>query len=133
MSFSRTKYPSWTDVFKTYVFKKYSRRFQNVFKSFSKRPAKISSRHLQDVSQKCLQKDFKTYQQVKLLLLTRLRDIFNTFLRYTIMTAKKCIVCLQNLQGRKNFFKFQFFILLHLLVVAYRDNLEPCQTSIMQV
>ena len=133
MSFSRTKYPSWTDVFKTYVFKKYSRRFQNVFKSFSKRLAKISSRHLQDVSQKCLQKDFKTYQQVKLLLLTRLRDIFNTFLRYTIMTAKKCIVCLQNLQGRKNFFKFQFFILLHLLVVAYRDNLEPCQTSIMQV
>ena len=54
-SWSRRIYLSWW-----YVFKTSSRRFR-----------KMSSRHLQDVS--------KTYHQVKLLLLARLEDIFETY------------------------------------------------------
>ena len=50
-----------------------SRRLQDVFKT--------SSRHLQDVLQRYLQDVFKTYHQVKLFLLTRLWEVFNTFLR----------------------------------------------------
>ena len=64
------------DVFKTScknVFKTSSRRLQGVLKTSSKR--------LQDVLQRYLQDVFKTYHQVKLFLLTRLREAFNTFLR----------------------------------------------------
>ena len=52
-----------------------SRRIEDVFKT--------SSRHLQDILQRCLQDVFKTYHQVKLFLLTSLRDVFNTFPRRT--------------------------------------------------
>ena len=38
---------------------------------------------LQDVLQRCPQDVFKKYHQVKLFLLTRLWDVFNTFLRLT--------------------------------------------------
>ena len=38
---------------------------------------------LQDVLQRCSQDVFKTYHQVKLFLLARLWDVFNTFLRLT--------------------------------------------------
>ena len=48
-------------------------RLQDVCKTFSRRLAKRSSRHLRDV--------FKTYHQVKLFLLTRLWEAFNRFLR----------------------------------------------------
>ena len=58
-----------------------SRRLQDVFKTSSRRLAKTSSRHLQDVLQRYLQDVFKTYHQVKLFLLTRLWEVFNTFLR----------------------------------------------------
>ena len=51
-----------------------SRRIEDVFKT--------SSRHLQDILQRCLQDVFKTYHQVKLFLLTSLRDVFNkTYLK----------------------------------------------------
>ena len=53
-------------------FEESSRRLQNVFKT--------SSRRLQDVLQRYLQDVFKTYHQVKLFLLTRLWEAFNTFL-----------------------------------------------------
>ena len=43
-------------------------RLQDVFKTFSRRLAKTSSRHLQDILQRCLQDVFKTYHQVKLLI-----------------------------------------------------------------
>ena len=46
----------------------------------------MSSRHLQDV--------FKTYHQVKLLLLTLLRDISNTYLRCTLKTIIYTIICI---------------------------------------
>ena len=64
------------DIFKTCcksVFKKSSRHFVDVFKT--------SSRHLQDTLQRYFQDVFKVYHQVKLFLLTRLREVFNTFLR----------------------------------------------------
>ena len=64
------------NVFKTSyknVFKTSSRRFQDVFKT--------SSRHLQDFLQRYLQDVFKAYHQVDLFLVTRLREVFNTFLR----------------------------------------------------
>ena len=48
-----------------------SRRLQVVFKT--------SSRHLQDVLQRCLQDAFKTYHQVILFLLTSFQDVFKTY------------------------------------------------------
>ena len=95
-------------VFKTScknVFKTSSRRLQDVLKT--------SSRHLQDVLQRYLQDVFKTYHQVKLFLLTRLREVFNKFLRHSFpktviyrgiclrnTTLEKFIVSVQNLQER---------------------------------
>ena len=38
-----------------------------------------SSRHLEDVLQRCLQDVFKTYYQVKLFLVTQLQDFFETY------------------------------------------------------
>ena len=74
---------------------------------------KTSSRHLQDVLQRYLQDVFKAYHQVKLFLLTRLREVFNTFLRRSFpktviyrgiflgnTTSEKCMVSVQNLQER---------------------------------
>ena len=75
------------DVFKTSsrrLGKMSSRRHQNVFKTPCKNVFKASSRRLQDVfktSSRHLQDVFKTYHQVNLFLLTRLRDVFNTFLK----------------------------------------------------
>ena len=125
-SWSRPIYSSWLYVFNTSsrlfqdVFKTSSRRFQdvfktsckNVFKTSSRRLQdvfKTSSRHLQDVLQRYLQDVFKTYHQVKLFLLTSLRDVFNKFLRYTAKTViyrriclghtcEKFMVIVQNLQ-----------------------------------
>ena len=65
-----------------------SRRIEDVFKT--------SSRHLQDILQRCLQDVFKTYHQVKLFLLTSLRDVFNTFPRRTW----KSVIC------RRLFYRF---------------------------
>ena len=122
-SWLRPIYSSWS-----YVFKTSSRRFQDVFKTFSRLFAKMFSWCLQDVLQKRLQDIFKTflrriqdvlqiclqnvqtYHQVKLFLLTRLRDIFNMFLRYAAKAdiyrkiylghaSEKFMVSLQNLQG----------------------------------
>ena len=83
------------------IFKTSSRRLQNVFKT----SWKTSSRHLQDV--------LKTYHQVKLFLLTRLWEAFNTFLRRyfpeTVIyrgiclsntISDKCMVSVPNLQER---------------------------------
>ena len=119
------------DVFKTFsrclqdafkitcqdVFKTFSRHLQDVlprplqdvFKTFSRRLATTSSSHLQDVLQRCLQDVFKMYHQVKPFFSTRLRDIFNTFLRRTAktviyrriclgLTLEKFMVSVQNLQ-----------------------------------
>ena len=64
------------------VFKTSSRRFQDIFKTSSrccKNVFKASSRHLQDAFQGCLQDVFKTYYQVKLLLVTQFQDIFKTY------------------------------------------------------
>ena len=80
-------------------------RLQDVFKTFSRR--------LHDVLQKRPQGIFKTYHQVKLYLLTRLREVFNTFLRLSFpmtviyrgiclgnTTSEKFMVSAQNLQER---------------------------------
>ena len=91
------------------VFKTFSRRLQNVFKMSCKNVFKTSSRLLQDVLQRCFQAVFNTYHQVKLFLLTGLRDAFNTFLRRTAKriiyrriclghTFDKFMVSVQNLQ-----------------------------------
>ena len=84
-SWLRPIYFSWPYVFKTSsrCFKTSSRRLkvscQDVFKKFS--------RHLQDFLQRYLQDVFKTYYQVNPFLLTRLREIFNTFLRRSFPKA----------------------------------------------
>ena len=106
------------------VFKTSSRNLQYVFKTSSRHLPKMSSRHLQDVFQtssrhledvlqRYLQGVFKKYHQVKLFLLARLREVFNTFLRRyspkTIIhrdiclgntTFEKFLISFQNLQGR---------------------------------
>ena len=41
--------------------------------------AKTSSRHLQDVLQRCVQEVFKTDHQVKLFLLTRFQHVFEKY------------------------------------------------------
>ena len=57
-----------------HIFKVSSRCFQDVFKT--------SSRHLQDILRRCLQDVLKTYHQVKLLLLTRFQDVFETYSKH---------------------------------------------------
>ena len=144
-SWLRPIYSSWAFVFKTS-----SRRLQDVFKTSSISLLKTSSKHLQDIcntSCKGICKTYSThiikvlfisevksswYHQVKLLFLTCLREVCNTFLRHTPKTviyrgiclchttSEKFIVSAQNLQERKKILKFQFFSLLHLIVAAYR-------------
>ena len=86
-----------------------------VFKTSSRRFVKTFSRHLQDV--------FKTYHQVKLFLLTRLWEAFNTFLRrsfprwLSIEEYAQVTLLLINLwsvykicKGNKNFSSFSFSV-----------------------
>ena len=117
-SWSRPIYSSWPYVFKTSsrrfqdVFKTSSRRFQDVFKTSSRRLQdvfKTSSRRLANTSWRHLQDVLKTYHQVKLFLLTSLREVFNMFVRCTAKTivyrrihlghtSEKFMVTVQNLQ-----------------------------------
>ena len=96
-SWSRPIYSSWPYVFKTScrnVFKTFSRRVQDVLKT--------SSKHLQDVLQRYLRDVFKMYHQVKLLLLTRLWEAFNTFLRRFLPKTVICRgMCLSNTTSDK--------------------------------
>ena len=130
-SWPRPIYSSWPYVFKTSsrrlqdVFKTSSRRLQDVlqkrlqdiFKTSCKNIFMTSSRRLQDVLGRYLQDVSKTYHQVKLFLLTSLRDVFNTFLRRTAKTviyrriclghtSEKFMVSVQTLQESQKFFKF---------------------------
>ena len=102
------------DIFQIYsrrlVQNVFPRHLQNVFKSYSKNVFKTSSRGLQDVLERYLQDvSDKTYHQVKLFLLTSLRDVFDTFLRRTARkfiyrriclghSSEKIMVSVQNLQ-----------------------------------
>ena len=104
------------DLFKTFTRRLQDvlqKRLQDIFKTSLRRfeeAFKMSSRLLQDVLQRrCLLDVFKTYHQVKLLLLTRFREVFNTFQRRTTKTviyrgiglghtSKKFMVSVQNLQ-----------------------------------
>ena len=73
---------------------------------------KTSSRHLEDVLQRYLQDVFKTYHQVKLVLLTRLGEVFNPFLILSFpkgiyrgislgnTTSEKLDASVQNLQEK---------------------------------
>ena len=90
------------DIFKTScqdVFKTSSKRLQgNVLKNVFK----TSSRRLQEVLQRYLQDVFKRYHQVKLFLLTRLWEAFNTFLRRSFpMTIINRGICLGNITSDK--------------------------------
>ena len=76
------------------VLKAFWRRLQGVFKPSSRHLAKASSKRDQDVLQKCLQEVFKRYHQVKLFLLTRLWDVFSTFLKCTARTVIYWRICL---------------------------------------
>ena len=93
------------DVFKTSC--------KNVFKTSSRRLAKTSSKHVQDVLQRYPQDVFKKYHQVKRVLLTRLWEVFNMFMRRSFpktviyrwiclgnTTSDKFMVSVQNLQER---------------------------------
>ena len=108
------------DVFKTswsrpvylpcpYVFKTSSRRFQDVFKTSTKRLANRSSRRLANTFWRHLQDVLKAYHQSKLFLLTSLWVVFSMFVRRTAKTvfyrrihlghtSEKFTVSVQNLQ-----------------------------------
>ena len=97
------------DVFKTSWLRPIYSSWLYVFKTSCKNVFKISSRRLQNVLERYLQDVFKTYHQVKLFLLTSLRDVFNKFLRRTAKTviyrriclghtSEKFMVSVQNLQ-----------------------------------
>ena len=107
----RLQKTSWRSIYSSwrYVFKTSSRCFQDVLQKrlqdIFKTSWKTSSGHLQDV--------FKTYHQVKLFLLTRLWEAFNTFLRRSFpktiiyrgicpgnTTSNKFMISVQNLQER---------------------------------
>ena len=109
------------DVFKTSWLRPIYSSWPYVFKTSSKRLAKTSSRHTQDVFktslrrlpdllQRYLEDVFNMYHQTKLFLLTSLRDLFSTFLRLLQRrlviyrriclghTSEKFMVIVQNLQ-----------------------------------
>ena len=107
-SLAKTSSKRFEDVFKTF-----SRHIQGVFKTSYKNVFKNSSRRLQDVLQRYLQDFFKAYHQVKLFLLTRLREVLNTFLRLSFpktviyrgiwlgnTISEKFMVSVQNLPER---------------------------------
>ena len=73
------------------------RHLQYVFKMSCKNVFKTSSRRFEDIfktSWKDIKDVFKMYHQVKLFLLTSLRDVFNTFLRRTAKTVIYRRICL---------------------------------------
>ena len=130
-SWLRPIYSSWSCVFKTSsrrfqeIFKTSSRRLaktscQDVFKTSSRHLAKTSSRHLQNVLQRCLQEVFKTYHQVKLFFLTSLWDVF-TFQRCTAKDGY-----LQKDLPKSHFWEIygqsaKFARVIKILVAAYRS------------
>ena len=59
----------------------FSRQLQDIFKTTSRHVQDILLGHHQDVLQICLQDVFKTHHQVKLFLLTPLKDVFETYSR----------------------------------------------------
>ena len=95
------------------VFETSSRRLQDVLPRSLSDVFKTFWIRLQDVLQRYLQDVFKTYHQVKLCLLTRLWEAFNTFLRLSLpktiidrgiclgnTVSDKFMVSVQNLQER---------------------------------
>ena len=118
----------------------FQKRLQDIFKTSSRRlydVLKTSSTCLQNLLQRYLQHVFKTYHQIKLLLLTSLRDVFNTFLRciYRIcqgQTSENLWSVYKHFKSDKNFSSFSFLLhytLYWLLTEAY---LEPSRTSTME-
>ena len=96
-----------------------SRRLQEVLQKCLQDIFKTSSRHFEDVFKTSCKDIFKTYHQVKLFLLTCLRDVFKTFLRRTTKTVINRgfaqVTLLRNLwsvykisQGDKSFSSFSF-------------------------
>ena len=104
------------DMFKTSyqdVFKTSSKRLQDLLQKSLQDIFQTSSRHLENVLQRYLQEVFKKYHQVKLFLLTHLREVFNTFLKHSFpktviyrgvcrgkTTSEKFIVSVQIFQER---------------------------------
>ena len=104
------------DMFKTSyqdVFNTSSKRLQDLLQKSLQDIFQTSSRHLENVLQRYLQEVFKKYHQVKLFLLTHLREVFNTFLKHSFpktviyrgvcrgkTTSEKFIVSVQIFQER---------------------------------
>ena len=110
-----------------------ARYLEDVFKASSRRLWKMWSKHLQDV--------YKKHHQVKLLLLTRLRDIFSTFLRFTMKTiiyrkiclghtSEKNLVRVKNVQERNSFIKhFKLGIRKYLSVSVNQKRLNKSSSK----
>ena len=94
-----------------------------------------SSRHLQNVLQRCLQEVFKTYYQVKLFFVTQFQDVFETYskrfwdvLLRRLSTGGLPKSHVWEIYGQCTKFprvikvsQVLVFTLLHLLVAPYRD------------
>ena len=61
----------------------FSKRLQDIFKT--------SSRHLQDVLQKCLQDVFRTYYQVKMFFVTQFQDVLETYSKRFLDVLLRCL------------------------------------------
>ena len=94
------------------IFRALSKSLQDILQKLLQYIFNTSSRHLQEVLQRCLQGIFITYNQVKLFLLIRRRDVFSTFLRRTevrLCTEGFAEVKLLNIcKIDKNFSNFSF-------------------------
>ena len=96
------------------VFKTSSRRLQNVFKTSYKNIFKTSSRGFQDLLQRYLPDVFKAYLQVKLFLLTSIREVLQRrlptegFAWVTLMRSLWSVykIC----KSDKNFSSFSFLL-----------------------
>ena len=99
------------------------RRLQGIFKTSSRFLQDVLPRRFHKTSSRCI---------ILLNFLTRLWDVYNTFLRLTVRmviysriclghTSEKFMVSVQNLRGWKKFLRFLIFALLHLLVATFRD------------
>ena len=94
--------------------------------------------HLQDVSRRCFQEVFKTYHQVKLSLLTNLRDVFNTAKKIIYRricqgrTSGKFMVSGNICKSDKIFSSFSFWLYCTFSWLLTEAYLEPGRVSTVE-
>ena len=127
------------DIFKTFcknVLKTFWRRLEDVLKTswrrFDETSWKRLQKHFQDV--------FKTYHQVKLLLLTRLKNIFKTYLpRFLEVLPSRLsterfalVILLINSRSEYKIFKNELFRYTKTFETLYEVTRYCCESPVLQ-